>query len=206
MKNKLLIISILVLLNSQIFAQKQDSITITADWGVKDESFQDYIRFEDIDYFKLNFKSEKLPKSGIILISKEFWNKKLTKTDTILNTQKYGVKIDSTNFSFRVMAKRLENDSVKFQFFYPFFHTVKKFKSLKTNIYSLRDVSNGKKEKVAFNQTFPLLAYSLPYKDPNQPNYLFYCELTAKGVPPEQWGEKYNISHYIVIECKIFQE
>ena len=46
-------------------------------------------------------------------------------------------------------------------------------------------------------------------------NYLIYTineaeieskkllELTKEGIPPEQWGEKFNLEHYIIFEMKI---
>ena len=95
--------------------------------------------------------------------------------------------------------------SIKKQIYFKFkglFSTTRKYKTTEANNYSTRDLSNGEETKIQIGKTFPLIAYSLPYKDPKYPGYLFYCELTKEGFPPEKWGEKFNLEHYIVFEMK----
>ena len=73
------------------------------------------------------------------------------------------------------------------------------------NDYSLRDglVTNESFKNIATNTTMPLFVYSLPYEDPKQPGYKYYCALTADGVPPDKWWDKYKVEHYIIVEMKI---
>ena len=58
-------------------------------------------------------------------------------------------------------------------------------------------------KNIPINKTMPFFVYSLPYEDPKRPGYMFYCELTAKGIPPEKWWNKYKVPHFIVVEMKI---
>ncbi|GAB3816348.1 hypothetical protein GCM10028895_11460 [Pontibacter rugosus] len=80
-----------------------------------------------------------------------------------------------------------------------------KYKSNKTDLYSLRDATGslGDPVRVPLNSSFPLFVYSLPYVDPKQPDLYQYCALTQDAVPPSEWGSKYGVKHYIVFELEI---
>jgi hypothetical protein len=191
-----------VLFSTLCFAQKNNSIKIRADYGPTSNELLDYYRFEGIHYFRMNAKGETLADKKFIIISKEYWNKKVTKVDTCVNTARFGITTDTNDFSFTAMSKKEDKDSVKFVFGFPRFITTKYFKAIKGASYSLRDPFNGKDYECNPNEAIMLLVYSLPYKDPKNPEWSSYCELSSKGVPPAEWGEKYGVEHYITFELK----
>lgn len=189
-------------------AQQADSIKIKADYGSKIEELRLLMDLDRIDYYKLHFDNTTAKNLYVLFTTKEYWNGKVTKVDTLL-PEEYAkesmhIKSNDTSFTLSLMTKPVQ-DSIIFKYATPRSSMERKYKIGKSNNYSLRDglISNEKFKKVALNTTTPVFVYSLPYKDPKKPNYLFYCALTADGVPPEQWWQKYNISHYIVVEMKI---
>lgn len=201
--HKIFIIVLCALVQLSCYGQKPDSVTVKVDWGVKSQELQDFYRFEEIDYFSATAGGEKLQKKYYTIVAKEYWHSKLTRTDTLVNSRKMKMAINEKELAFRILSKKTESDSVKIQFLFPRFQVVRKFRTTKANTYSLRDPSNGK--KVTYSNATPvtLFAYSLPYQDPEQPGWLLYCELSKDGIPPEKWGEKFGIAHYITIDLTI---
>ncbi len=96
-------------------------------------------------------------------------------------------------------------DSVDFQIYLPRGAVKKKFKTIDSNMYQLRSLSNGKSTKFAFDENIPILVFSLPYIDPLRSNIYRYCKLTKNGIPPEKGGEEFNIEHYIIFRIKILE-
>ncbi|MBL7993547.1 MAG: hypothetical protein JNN25_19075 [Candidatus Kapabacteria bacterium] len=193
----------LLLLLSVVSAKGQENITISSEYGPKSAELLDYYQFEKIDYFRMRMQGNTLAGKKFLIISKEYWNSKVTKTDTCVNSGRMGIKADTSDFSFAVMSKKENKDTVKFMFFFPRFMTTRQFKATQVNSYSLRDPFNGKKCEYNADQTIMLLVLSLPYKDPKNPGWSSYCELSSKGVPPAEWGTKYGVEHYITFELKL---
>ena len=192
-----------ILFTTLSFGQKPDSLSLKIDYGVKSEEFQDYLLMKYIDFYKVKISDENLKEKSFTIISKEYWGKKMTKVDTILNLSKSPRKITSDSLAFNVITEKVNADSLQIYFsFKGLFSITRKFKTTEANNYSTRDLSNGKETKFGYGKSFPLLVYSLPYKDPKYPGYLFYCELSKEGIPPEQWGEKFNLEHYIIFEMQ----
>jgi hypothetical protein len=78
------------------------------------------------------------------------------------------------------------------------------FKSvLRSTIWSLLRVSIFNSSVIPIGKKTPILAYALPYEDPQKPGRKFYCALTATGVQPEKWGEVYGVKHYIIFYLEI---
>ena len=184
------------------FSQEQDTIKLVREFVPKSEELLDYYRFEGIDYLKIKAKGRKLADKNILIISREYWNKKVTRIDTCVNTAKLGITAGANELNISVMTKKEDKDSIKFVFFFPRFYTTKFFKSLKGGNYSLRDPFNGKEQSFSTKEQIMLLVHSLPYQDPKNPGFSSYCELSSKGVPPPQWGEKYGVEHYITFEIQ----
>ena len=199
------LLSFVLLISQNGFGQGKDSVNLKVDWGTESKELQDYYRFQNIDYFKVAFKGDQLKNSFYLLVSKEYWDGKLSKTDTVVNSRGMEMKIGENEFKFRVMAQKAEEDTVKFQFFFSNFSITKKFKASKQDTYSLRDISNNKSVNVAVKMPLTLFAYSLPYQDPKRPGWLMYCELSREGIPPEKWGEKFGVKHYIIFELKFLR-
>lgn len=185
------------------FSQNQDSLKLKIDYGVASEEFQDYLLMKNIDFYKVNISNKNLKGKTFTLVSKEYWNKELTKTDTIINLKNSPRRIESDTLSFNIITEKVSKDSL--QFFVKFKGLLsinRKYKTTEANSYSARDLSNGIETNFQLGKSFPLLVYTLPYKDPKYPDYLFYCELTKEGIPPEEWGDKFNLEHYIIFEMQ----
>jgi len=208
--NRYLLTGICLFVANSLFAQKntKESTTLTLNYGSKVTELMELFRMQNIDYFKITSKDMHLKDYYFLFTVKEYHGEKLTRTDTLLtqDTREW-VSYDKkdTALTFQIMAQPKERDSIKFAFNLSKVGFQKVFKKEPVNTYSLRDAinSNGQAVKVPLGKAFPLLVYSLPYEDPKQPGYLFYCALTADGTPPEQWGKKFGVRHLIIIELSI---
>jgi len=181
------------------FAQKTDSVTLEVN-TVESRELLDYYRFEGIDYFKMQAYGQNIKDQYFILYSMAYWNGKLTKVDTIANTKMYQMKNRTDTLGIRVISKKTDSDTIKFQFHLPRFSTTRKYPAIEKNTYSLRDITTNGNETFVAADPITLLVYSLPYEDPERPGYLFYCELSREGTPPEKWGEKFGVEHYIIFK------
>lgn len=185
-------------------AQAIDSTRFGIGYGPSSADLKDLFLFEGIDYFNISFSDPKLQGKRFVLTSKEYQDKQLVRVDTVTKKVQYG-SADST-LAFRVIARKTKADTVAFTFFFPQFLINRHYHTTSSNAYSLRSPAKGGSTKpvpAPIGKGFPLLAYSLPYADPQQPGFLFYCQLSEEGVPPEKWGETYGVPHYIVFELNI---
>lgn len=201
-KSQILITGILLLNSVLAMGQGPDSVTLAVN-TVESKELLDYYRFEEIDYFKTKLIGKNISSQYFILTSNEYWSGELTKTDTIANTRRYQLKNSSDTLEIRVMSKKINRDTIKFQFHLPMYSTSRKFKTTTKNTYSLRAITTQGEENFVASQPIDVLVLSLPYKDPEQPGYLFYCELSREGTPPEKWGEKFGVEHYIVFKLQL---
>lgn len=183
-------------------AQRADSVTLAVN-GVDNPELLDYYRFEEIDYFKMKIYGEDIEDKYFVLSSSQYWNGELIQVDTIANTKFFQLKNASDTIGIRVMTKKMGDDSVKFQFHLPRFSTDRKFPTTEKDTYSLRDITSRGLETFPAADPINLLVYSMPYEDPDQPGYLFYCELSREGTPPEQWGKKFGVEHYIIFKLHL---
>ncbi len=209
---KIVIIFILVF---QFFkfshAQNLDSTLIKLDYGSKIREVQDFFNLEQIDYFAITSQDTSLKNYYFLFTSKEYRGKKSDPSKNIIRSNEakaVSFGNGDTALVFSIMTKARGVEEIEFCYNLVKFRTSKFYKKTKSDAYSLRDAvnSHGKFVSVPLNKAFPLLVYSLPYEDPKRPGYLFYCELTAGGVAPEQWGERYGVKHYIVIELAILSK
>lgn len=202
---KKLVFILVILCSISSLGQNKDSINLKIDHP-KSSDFNDLLSFEKIDFRKIMLYGGNLKGKSFIIVAKEYWEGKLTKEDTIVNSSKMVVRktITSDTLKINYIAKKKTLDSLRVNFnILQHFGIPRTFKVSKSKMYSTRDLSNGKNIKFSTGQSFPLLVYSLPYVDPKRPKYGFYCELTAGGIPPNKWGEHYDIEHYIVFELII---
>lgn len=197
---KYLLLPFALLFWSYVYSQSPDSITIKVNWGVESKELQDLYRFENVDYFTIHTQGEIVKGKHYKVIVKEYWNNKLAGTDTVVDTKRRSMPLTTNELTFRLMSRKTESDSVKLMCLFPNFQIARKYKTTTSNTYSLRDASNGKAISHQVNKPITLFAYSLPYKDPKQPGWLLYCELSREGIPPEKWGEKFGIEHYITMD------
>lgn len=178
-------------------------VSLKIESGVNSKELLDYYQFERINYYNLTIAGGNIKNQYFILTSEVFWNSKLIQKDTLANTKLYNFKNGSDTLKFRAMSKSINIDTVKFQFYLPRFATVKKYKTVPRDIYSLRDITSGQIQYFDRVKPITLLAYSLPYEDPKKPGNMYYCQLSKDGIPPENWGEKFGVKHYIIFKIHL---
>ena len=111
---KVLPVAVLLLLSvNYVYSQMQDSVQVRINWGVESKELQDLYRFENLDYFKIAIQGAKLEGKFCKIVVKEYWHKKLLRTDTVVNTRKMEMPLKVEVLSFRLMSKKINPDSVK---------------------------------------------------------------------------------------------
>ena len=211
MKTPLYFALALLLLNcSPAFAQKTaDSTYVRIVHGFENDETIDLGRALHLEYFKVSFKDSLLKNRVFRFVMREYRNQKLVVEEDFLagsTPRSFYQYDDKQGFELRLLARPTNEKSLQINFFFPRFSRFKRFESVegKSDQYSLRDNnSRAGKVKVPLGKPFAFFTYSLPYEDPKNPGWLQYCALTADGVAPEKWGEKYGVQHYVVLELTI---
>ena len=192
----------------QALAQLAPTIKAKAEYGSEVKDVQLLMELDHIDYYSTTFIHKNVKNAYALFTTKEYWYGVLVKKDTLLpslNPKEY-LKFNNTNSTSKIsLVTKPAKDSISFHFNLLGITFSKKYKRMNNDEYSLRDglVTNEEFKTIATNTTLPLFVYSLPYEDPKQPNFKFYCALTADGVPPDKWWDTYKIAHYIIVEMKI---
>lgn len=198
---------IILLLSSAVLSfynangQIVDSIKAKAEYGSKIKDVQMLMDIDHIDYYKVSF-SDKIFKNTpyLLFTTKEYLKGVLVKKDTLIspNFAKEYLKfknVDSTTVL--SLVTKPKGDSITFHYNLLGVEFSKNYKRIIRDDYSLRDglATNESYKSIATNTTMPLFVYSLPYEDPKQPGYKYYCALTANGVSPDKWWDKYKVEH-----------
>ena len=183
------------------FSQEKDksnSIHLSYTYGSNNAETDDILRIQSIDYFKLKFKGKDLIDKNFMILSKEIWNGKITKTDTLINTSlnENRKKIETDTLNFEILASNF-----KTHFIFSDFTLRKDYKSIVSDDYSLRILSDKKKFKILPNKRFILGAYILPY---SHNGFLYWCSVEDSGIDVFKWGDKFDIEHYLVYEMMFF--
>lgn len=167
----------------------------------EDKLFDDFLDFEGIDFYQVNFSGDDIIKKDYYFVIKEVWKGEITSTDTIINSSKnnYLKMIDSKNFSFRIIVKKIDETKSKFYIKGEGFSTTKIYKTVKSNDYSLRDI--GTTLSIQPNTSFFAFAYILPYE---KGDYKYWCAVETSGKDVESWGKEFELEHYIILEMKFF--
>lgn len=193
-------------------AQQVDSVKAKAEYGFKNNELKILAELDRIDYYKVTFDKKTLKGHPFLLFTtKEYSKGRVVKYDTLIPptyaSQSWKFKDIDSN-SIITLTTKPQGDSVKFLYHILGTSFTRFYKRLNNDSYSLRDglVTNEKFKSIPVDKTLPLFAYTLPYEDPKQPGYSFYCAVTSNGVPPEKWWETYKIPHYIIVEMKIVSE
>lgn len=204
-----LAILLCLLLRLHSYGQKPDSTSVTVTYDMQSEELRDVLRLQDIEYFNVQFSDTSLRGKHFKLVSKEYHKGKITATRDFFAETAYPAAFafgeDDSVFQFRFICHQPEKKQTHFLLAFDRVGLNPRYKSVKTNLYSLRDATGslGDPVQVPLNASFPLFVYSLPYVDPNNPDIYQYCALTQDSVPPSEWGERYSVKHYIVFELQI---
>lgn len=179
------------------------SIIMTTNTLSENKEMLDLFRFQNIDYFQAILKGD-IKGKHYSIITKEIWNGKVTKTDTIFNSSKGELSFIGKNqkdsLKFSVMASKSDKKKLKINFSLDRVGLYKEYKTTKSGDYSLRDV--GTQMTIEPNKPFYAFAYILPYKMNNGGSS--WCAVESSGKDIEKWGTEFGIEHYILFEMCFF--
>jgi hypothetical protein len=182
--------------------EAKGSIVMTAKVYSDNNEIMDLMRFENIDYFKTLFKGDSLINKKFTITAKQFWKGKLSKTDTLLNTDIFEyIGINKTDSLPLRVISRSQGKNIEVKFIFDRFEVSHTFKGLKTNDYSLRDF--GTSLPIEPNKPFYAFAYILPHE--NKDGSKQWCAVESSGKDIETWGKEFGIEHYILFEMKFIE-
>jgi len=183
--------------------KKESSIKMTGDpqpWGSKD--MYRLASWQGIHYEKAKFSGKELKGKYYYVVSKEIWNGKIKKTDTLFNTQKssYFEPINTDTLAFSVMGGKSSDRSLKVEFLFDRLSIHNNFLAVDTDEYSLRILD--RLATVKPGKPFYAFAFILPYQEKGNK---YYCAVESSGKDIEEWGTEFGIEHYILFEMCFFE-
>ncbi|MEL1245696.1 hypothetical protein AAEO56_15595 [Flavobacterium sp. DGU11] len=163
------------------------------------------MRFQGIEYFKVQFKGAELNNKRYTIVAKEFWNGKLSKTDTVMNTNVFSYigKVQGDTVNMTVIASKADKKHLKMKFMFDRFELNEVYKCLPSDDYSLRDYGASAFVNIEPGQPFYAFAYILPHEDEDGGKQ--WCAVEVSGKDIETWGKEFGIKHYILFEMKFFE-
>lgn len=201
---KIVPVILILLLAATACAQEALTSIIMRSKSMPDNKEMLYLmRYEGIDYFKVQFRGNELNNKRYVIVTKEFWNGKHTKTDTLLNTEVFNYigKVQGDTVNMTVMASKADKKHLKVNFIFDRFSLNGIYKCLPTDDYSLRDY--GTHLTIEPDKPFYAFAYILPYEDEYGGKQ--WCAVESSGKDIETWGKEFNIKHYILFEMKFLE-
>lgn len=201
MKNiTLLLVAVLLLITSN-FAQSD--IKMQSVYGSENQDTLSVLYFEDIGMSKLNFTGKDLTGKDYQITIKQYVNGKLIKQEVAFDSKESEYfRIKGEKFGFRVMTKVTSENNAKFMFLFNGFSTVKEYKIGENQKgFAQKDFFGTAKEmSIPLNKSTYILTYMMPYikKDGSGA----YCEVAQSGINPEEFGTKYAIPTYFLIDIK----
>ena len=178
-------------------------------YGSENIDLQSILQFEDIDLNKMRFSGNDLKDKDFQISIKEFVGGKLTKTDLVFDSTEGAYvkgddyfRIKSDKFGFRVLTKVTSENSVKFDFQFNGFSKQKEYKvAAGQKEFALKSFLGSKPElSMPLNTNTYILTYMMPYV--KKDGSTAYCEVAQSDVNPEDYGKKYAIPVYFLIDIK----
>lgn len=185
------------------FANAQNTIKMTNNYGSENNEIQDLIDFENIYIEQLNFESEKLKGKFYVITLEEFKNGKLVNSSTLFDGSetdyfKIGTAKESIKFLFKLSDGKLKT-YIRGQKF----GSKKSYFKLNSDSdkYALKDFFGSKEElNLELNKKNAVFAIITPtiHKDGSGS----YCEVAQSDITPEKLGEHFKIPHYFIISIE----
>jgi hypothetical protein len=200
---KLLLLAIILLMITNIFAKESD-IKMQFSHNYDSPDILSILRFEGIDFDKVSFTGEDLKGKHFVINIKEFTNGKLSKEQVAIDSSELGDfgKIKTNTFSFKALSKRTLQNVAKFQFQFERFSSEKEFKIGETyRGFVMKNFLGAKNETaIPVNESTYIMTYMMPYMKADGSGA--YCEVAQSGANPEEFGAKYKIPTYFLIDIK----
>ncbi|MEJ7623775.1 MAG: hypothetical protein WKF34_07260 [Pyrinomonadaceae bacterium] len=201
MKKTLLLLAAIITLNAGGFAQSD--IKMQSKYGSENIDLLSVLRFEDIGLGKLIFSGEDLKGKDFQISVKQYVKGKLTKNEVVFDSKEDEYfRIKSDKFAFRVLTKITAQNTAKFDFQFNGFAKGREYKIGKNNQgFAQKDFLGGKTEvSIPLNTSIYILTFMMPYEKKDGSKQ--YCEVAQSGVNPEEFGTKYAIPTYFLIDIK----
>lgn len=201
MKNLLLLLLASVLLVSSIFAQSD--IRMRTEYGSENIDLRSVLYFEGVGLDKMIFSGNDLKGRDFQISVKMFVKGRLTKNEVVFDSKEDDYfKIKSDKFTFRILTKTTSEHTAKFQFQFNGFSKLKEYKVAANQQEFATKTFLGSKTDVAIplNAHTYILTYMMPYLKEDGSKQ--YCEVAQSGVNPEDFGTKYAIPTYFLIDIK----
>lgn len=172
-------------------------------YGAENVDLQSVLYFENIGLGKMMFSGNDLKDKDFQISIKEFVRGKLTKTDVVFDSKEDAYfKIKSDKFIFRVLTKVTGENTLKFDFQFNGFSKQKEYKvAANHKEFALKSFLGSSPEiSMPLNANTYILTYMMPYV--KKDGSTAYCEVAQSGVNPEDYGKKYSIPVYFLIDIK----
>lgn len=178
-------------------AQKAQTFTMSSAGSFANGELRNLLNFMELDYYKVAISGSGLKGKNYRIVSKEIWNGKVKKTDTIFNSKDNAVfKVATDTLSFSVFAGKTDKKNLKVRFSFERFGLVRNYKSTASKEYSLRDF--GSHQVIETGKPFYAFVYILPTE--HEDGSSSWCEVEADGNSVEDWGNKFGLKHYLLFE------
>lgn len=201
MKTLLSLLLVSLSLLSNTFAQS--GIKMRVEYGSDNPDLMSVLYFENIGLAKMKFSGSDLKDKDFQITIKEFVRGKLTKTEVVFDSKEDAYfKIKSDKFGFRVLTKRTLENAVRFDFQFDGFSKQKEYKvAAGQKEFALKSFLGSSPElSVPLNTGTYILTYMMPYVKEDGSKQ--YCEVAQSDVRPEDFGKKYKIPTYFLIDIK----
>lgn len=193
---------ILLVTTTAAQAQMANGNSLTMSVSFPELDMYRLLNFQGINYYKVKITGKDLKNKKYYMVTKEFTDGKLFKTDTLFNTakQNYVRAMETDTLSFFIMSQQNSEKDIKLQLGFDGYSNIKRFKNLSSSDYNLMNV--GSLFTMETGKPFYAFAYIQPYIDGTTQ---YYCAPEKSGKDIEKWGEEFNIPHYILFEMNFFE-
>jgi hypothetical protein len=201
MKTILLISAAIIFL--AFSASAQSDVKMQSGYGSDNPDVLSVLYFEDIGLSKLSFTGGDLKGKDYQISIKQFTGGKLTRQEVVFDSKESEYfKIKADKFGFRVLTKITSKHTAKFQFQFNGFSTLKEYKIGKNDKgFALKDFLGSTKDiAISLNKNTYILTYMMPYLKKDGSGA--YCEVAQSGNDPAEFGIKYAIPTYFLIDIK----
>jgi len=173
-------------------------------YGAETDEINQLFSFQNIYKQSVRLKGESLNGKHYQIIIKEFKANKLVKIDTLFDgseTSYFNIDGDTTSFNFFAQT---DNNELKVQIMTPRFSSKKlKFKTFSNNRdYALKDFL-GEKKSLDITVGKPFYAFAVITPTIHKNGSASYCEVAQSDTDPENFGTKYKIPHYFLVQIVV---
>lgn len=201
MKKTFLLLAAIIAFNVGGFAQSD--IKMQNKYGSENIDLLSVLRFEEIGMSKLMFSGNDLTGKNFQISVKQFDKGKLTKTDVVFDSREDEYfRIKSDKLVVRILTKITHEQTAKFDFQFDGFSKAREYKIGRNHRgFAQKDfLGNSKEVSIPLNAGTYILTFMMPYEKKDGSKQ--YCEVAQSGVNPEEFGTKYAIPTYFLIDIK----